>query len=303
MKIGLAGNFGFSVGLGHLYRLKGLYAELKTLTDVVFFSQSPEQSKLLKTVGIGHVDIKDFDCHRLIYDGRTKIDQLTPNLNAALEDSILIDRVENFDPKFGKSIVPSFYISSLNRKQLENNFSQYCIGLEYFFIRNSKMKKVKKPIVTFGGSDPNNLTQKIANILGDDAVYILGPLYGEKRKKELLLSVSAQNIINAPTDTYSYLAACPCVITALGTTLQEVELLQKPCFIIANYTADLEDYLAIKNCSSSPENFKGCVHFQDNFKEEIRGFVNNNNDVKSERIYDHKQHNAIAASLWIEFLR
>ena len=303
MKVGLAGTFSFSVGLGHLFRLKGLYAELRTLTDVVFFSQSPEQSKLLEAVGIDHVDIKDFDCRHLIYDGRTKIDQLTPKLNAVLENSVLMDSVENFEPKFGKSVVPSFYISSLNRKKLEWNFDKSCTGIEYFMIRNSITKEIKKPIVTFGGSDPNNLTQKIANILGDNAFYILGPLYGEKRKTELLLSVSQKHIIDAPSDTYSYLAGCTCVITALGTTLQEIELLQKPCFIVANYLADLKDYIAIKNCSSRPEIFMGYVHFQDNFKEEIRVFVNKNNEIKSELNYDHKLHNLIAANLWIELLK
>ena len=44
-----------------------------------------------------------------------------------------------------------------------------------------------KPIVTFGGSDPKNSTQKIADILGDKAVYILISLYGFKTKKQIIV--------------------------------------------------------------------------------------------------------------------
>lgn len=303
MKIGLAGNFSFSVGLGHLFRLKGLQEGISRLTDVVFFSQSPEQSKILETAGIGHVDISEFDCDRLIYDGRTKIGQLPTNLIQSLDNSVLIDNVENFEPKFGKSVFPSFYISSANLKKIQDNFKQSYIGLEYFFIRSSSIQEIKKPIVTFGGSDPNNLTQKIANILGDNAVYILGPLYGEQRRNKLLLSVLPKNIIDAPNNTYSYLADCTCVITALGTTLQEVELLNKPCFIIANYIDDFKDYLDIKNCSIIPENFKGCIHFKDNFNDQVLTFVNENNEIRSAENFDHNLHNSVAANLWMELLR
>ena len=75
---------------------------------MVFFSQSPEQSKILETAGIGHVDISEFDCDRLIYDGRTKIGQLPTNLIQSLDNSVLIDNVENFEPKFGKSVFQAF---------------------------------------------------------------------------------------------------------------------------------------------------------------------------------------------------
>ena len=303
MKIGLLGDFSFSVGLGHLYRLKGLYSGLQGSANVMFFSKSLEQSKLLKKIGIPHANVKDFDCDRLIYDGRKKIDHIYPNIRSILENSVLIDNIRNFEPKFGKAVVPSFYISNANRVKLTNNFSRAYIGLEYFFIRSSSIKNVMKPIVTFGGSDPKNSTQKIADILGDKAVYILGPLYGEKRKNKLLLSVSSNNIISAPADTYSYLASCSCVITALGTTLQEVELLQKPCFVIANYINDVIDYQAIKDCSSHPQNYKGFNYFNDDFDKRIIDFVSENNKIKNIKNFDYKSHNFEAASRWIDLLK
>ena len=73
MKIGLLGDFSLNlVGLWTSYRLKGLYSGLQGSANVMFFSKSLEQSKLLKKIGIPHANVKDFDCDRLIYDGRKK---------------------------------------------------------------------------------------------------------------------------------------------------------------------------------------------------------------------------------------
>ena len=139
--------------------------------------------------------------------------------------------------------------------------------------------------------------------MGDKALYILGPLYGEKRRDQLLLTIAKENIINAPGDTYSHLASCPCIITALGTTLQEVELLQKPCFIIANYTHDLTDFEAIKACSTNPKNYENCIHFTENFAQQLLDFVKKNQENVNSKVYDAELHNLKAASRWLDLLK
>ena len=99
------------------------------------------------------------------------------------------------------------------------------------------------------------------------------------------------------------MASCSCVITALGTTLQEVELLQKPCFVIANYINDVIDYQAIKDCSSHPQNYKGFNYFNDDFDKRIIDFVSENNKIKNIKNFDYKSHNFEAASRWIDLLK
>ena len=141
MKIGLAGSFGFSIGLGHLFRLKAIYSALKDYEDVAFLSQSSEQANLFNALGIHFKDINEFDCDRVIYDGRAKIAEFPKDNSIKFPKSILIDNVENFEPTFGKSVVPSFYISEANHKKIKDNFDQHFIGIEYFFIRRSKIKE------------------------------------------------------------------------------------------------------------------------------------------------------------------
>ena len=57
-------------------------------------------------------------------------------------------------------------------------------------------------------------------------------------------------------------------------------VLQKPCFVIANYINDVIDYQAIKDCSGHPQNYKGFNYFNDDFDKRIIDFVSENNKIK-----------------------
>jgi spore coat polysaccharide biosynthesis predicted glycosyltransferase SpsG len=255
VRIGLAGEFSALEGLGHFFRLKGLFEMLSLENDVVFFFQDALQREFLENAKVPYSPLAGSECDRFIYDGR-KVNKIADTLDdLRASDKILIDCVENSEQTFGKVVVPSFFITDRNYRKMVANFEKHYFGSGYFYLRSSSIVKSSKPIVTFGGSDPNNITLKVAEILGDQATYLLGPLYRPMWEKILKKIVGTEAIVNDARNTYSHLVNTPLVISALGTTLQEVELLKKSCLIIANYESDREDFKAIKSSSSQPDKY------------------------------------------------
>ena len=303
MKVGLLGEFSFTAGLGHFFRLKGLHDGLHNLVEPKFYFQSLQQKRFLAKQRIKAHDTRDFDCDFMIYDGRNANAQSFDYLKLPPDNCLLIDNLENTNNYFGSAVFPSFYLSSSNQKTLHRNFRNVHQGNGYFFVRASAASTFRGPLVTFGGSDPNNITLKVAEILGDNASYIVGPLYNTKRLQELRDIVSEKNIILSPPTTFRYIEQAQSVITALGTTLQEIELIQKKCFIIANYETDIADFTSILKCSANKDLYSGFCHHNDMVDDEIIQFLKEQDIKGPTNNFDVINHNNTAAQLWMELLR
>ena len=307
MTIGLIGNFGHTDGLGHFYRLKSILDNFGK-KNAVFYSQNDIQSNFLKQLKLNFRNIEEFDSKTLIYDGN----HINSNIFQFLENvkrprRLLLDAEYNKNNFFGATIIPSFFISKTEKLRVKKNFDKYHIGANYFFIKNYiNIEKSDFPLVTFGGSDPNELTLLVAKALLNKAKYIIGPLFSEKQIVDLQKIINKDNLIYSPSETFGYIAGAPVVITALGTTLQEVELLQKKCLIITNYTTDSLHIESIKICSLNANNYLFHCYYKDFdqlvFQSELLLFNHQLNFKERLKKIDVKKYNQNVLANWKKIL-
>jgi spore coat polysaccharide biosynthesis predicted glycosyltransferase SpsG len=105
-------------------------------------------------------------------------------------------------------------------------------------------------LVTFGGSDPRGLTERVLVALeGSDERLIVA--VGEHMRarrggiEELCEKLPNAQVLHDAADLGPVMRRCRAAVTALGTTLYELAYLRVPAWIIANYEADraaLEHY-------------------------------------------------------------
>jgi len=98
-------------------------------------------------------------------------------------------------------------------------------------------------LITFGGSDPARLTERVLGSLGDCAlrtVVLVGPQMRERYPDLKVLTEGLLNVeLLAPgTPIVPWIARSRMALTALGTTLYELAYLGVPALILANYASD-----------------------------------------------------------------
>tara|TARA_B100000989_G_C19511660_1_gene459392 strand:+ start:733 stop:1665 length:933 start_codon:yes stop_codon:yes gene_type:complete len=147
-------------------------------------------------------------------------------------------------------------------------------GAEYVLIREGIRrlkdqfdKDIRKNcVISFGGSDPENLTLKLMMNLSHfldkvPIVIVVGP--GFKNKDSILaFNLSKENkfkIVKEPKNVDYYIASAKLLITALGMTTLEAMFLNISCVCISNKTKDKADLDMLKK-------FNG-VYVLDGFKE------------------------------------
>ena len=128
------------------------------------------------------------------------------------------------------------------------------LGAELVKLKETKFNSDRKScVISFGGSDPQNITLKVLKILMPFAekipiIAILGPKY--KNKQNILdLNKVAGNKIKVISDVDnidSHLASAKLLITAVGLTIIEAIFLKVPCICISNHKSDDRDLKRLK---------------------------------------------------------
>lgn len=98
-------------------------------------------------------------------------------------------------------------------------------------------------LVTFGGSDPRHLTERVLRLLaGDERVIVVavGALMESRRAvlTTLLGFLPNATLLSAGAELASWMARSRTAVTALGTTLCELAYHRVPAGILANYSED-----------------------------------------------------------------
>lgn len=100
-------------------------------------------------------------------------------------------------------------------------------------------------LVTFGGSDPKGLTERVLGCLVEDRRAIavtVGSDMGERGEAlaDLASALPDCELVEGAGDLSPWMARSRCAVTAVATTLYELAWLEVPARILANYPEDRE---------------------------------------------------------------
>lgn len=246
----------YDIGLGHVYRAITL-ANKTSFNHNIFFLMD-ERKKL------GIQKVKEYRYPIILFKNEkelfTKIDKISPNIiiNDILDTDKgyikkLKDRayfIVNFEDlgegsELADIVINSLYENSYPPKNHYYGYKYVCLREEfYIFPPKNVNKKVEQILVTFGGTDPNNLTLRTIRAISSldlrniSINIVLG--IGYKKKQELLRHVNKlvsrgvkicvkENVRMMAKEMYT----ADIVITSNGRTVYEVAAMGVPCISIA----------------------------------------------------------------------
>ncbi len=259
------------IGFGHLYRLTRIIDYCGVKNQTLFIYQNSLEKFFLESRKFHLYNNQNIDPELILIDSRIDCSALIKSFKNNNE-LVIIDNLDKWT-KIGDTIIfPSFYINE-NKivKSLKNNGIKYIYGKDYAILSSPKLKNKKinnKILITFGGSDPNNITSKVLDILmetefKDRLRIIFGPGYSHNKEK-IIEKYKDLDFISDCKNMALEIGNSSIVITALGTTIQDIEYYGKKSIIICNYKDDLEDYNYISQMSRLKDKIK-CIGIWDSF--------------------------------------
>lgn len=250
-----------TLGMGHIYRTISIAYHLIG-NEILFVTRSDMNmgvNKLKESFFPVETINDDFEIERIIQKYKPDI-IINDILNTSVQYMKMLKnypaRIINFEDK-GKGA--EYADAVINSLYMKKSFHNEYVGFEYFFIRDefltAQPKKfsveVKNVVVLFGGTDPNNLTQRTYNILKEVSQrhpkinfhIITG--YGYKYK-DVIKDDQKHNIYvhNNLKRVSKYLAMADLAITAQGRTIYELARMGVPSIVLAQNKRELEHEFA-----------------------------------------------------------
>jgi CMP-N-acetylneuraminic acid synthetase/spore coat polysaccharide biosynthesis predicted glycosyltransferase SpsG len=168
-------------------------------------------------------------------------------------------KVVNFEDVGDGSLYADLVFNALF-KQKESDPKHYFTGEKYFCLRNefiytdSKIikKDVNNILITFGGTDENNLTEKILKILSSDFLNIkidvvLGIGYDKHETLEIFKNLKNITIFSDVKNISDFIYNADLIITASGRTVYEIASIGTPAIVIAQNERELTHPFASEN--------------------------------------------------------
>lgn len=260
---------GSEIGMGHIMRSLPIAHVLRERGMSVSFILNNDSAAIDAVTSAGFPvnicspeqpggvpDIKS--CSAVIFDTKSDVLEEVRYFNDKGLKTVLIDNLTPASELADIVIVPS--LSGIRAKRIEKSTIRLIEGPEHFPL-NPAFKEVRdsseknpgpklRVLVTMGGADPNNLTQKVLNALegmnGMKITVVIGPSMAGV--SDLIESYEDVEFVMRPDVNKmallmneSYIA-----ITAFGITLFELAYMGAPSVVIANYREDKKDMDAIK---------------------------------------------------------
>ncbi|MCC7553346.1 MAG: UDP-2,4-diacetamido-2,4,6-trideoxy-beta-L-altropyranose hydrolase [Methanobacteriaceae archaeon] len=244
------------IGTGHIYRCMSMASKL-LYHDILFV--------LNKKHELGIDILKKYDIPFVLHgndkDLYKKIDEFKPDvvindiLNTSLDYISTLKSKGYFVVNFqdlGKGaevadlVFDPFEESNLNDRNVFKGAMFYILKEEFFFQQPKIITQdVKNVLLTFGGVDNNNFTEKVLDAIIDSGYskqihVILGPGYSNKKdieeKYKTHLNISIFSNINNISD---FMVSADIIFTSAGMTMYEVCSLGVPCICLCQDELEL----------------------------------------------------------------
>jgi len=254
-----------AIGIGHLMRCIALSEELIKRGNICSFVTKIDDISLIKKIKENNINIKYIDSNATLDDDKNQLLKYcrNNNINWIITDSYNINskylkemkkngfKVLSIDDTaqihYYSDIVLNQNIGSDKLIFSAEKYSKFLLGPKYAMLRNDLLRRhekidrenIEKLLIMFGGSDNDNLTLKIIDLLKSfskkiDFSVIIGPLnpfyddiekYIKKENLKIKLIKSPENIVDLYLDT-------DIAISAGGTTCYELAYFGIPNIII-----------------------------------------------------------------------
>ncbi len=251
------------IGMGHIYRaLQLAYGMIDH--EVCFLTRADKKIGLekIKESNFPFLTFKSED------DFWIKIEQYRPDIiiNDILDTELqyieaLKEKnffVVNFEDLGQGAMIADVVINSLydEKYKLTNHYwgkEYYCLRDEFRIVKPRTIsKEVKKILVTFGGTDPNNYTLRIVKLLSSlmgsfKIEVILGLGYQEKEllKKTLNDSgITNVKVFKNVKNICLHMCNADLIFTSAGRTVYEIASIGVPCIVLAQNNRELHHTFA-----------------------------------------------------------
>ncbi len=246
------------IGLGHVYRALTIANDL-TGHDIFFLAT--------KESGLGLQKLREFN-HRAAIQTRPRLEQDV----AAFKPDLVINDILDTDEGYVKALkkLPCRVINFedlgegakeadavINALYPEKHFlERIYAGHEYFFARDEFQfaeprpvsRKVKKVLITFGGTDENNLTVRVLESIGKTAkkegmeiTVITGMGYAHFRSLSRFRNVRLVRNTRRMSD---FMTSADVMFTSAGRTVFEAACCGVPTVVLAQNERELTHYFA-----------------------------------------------------------
>jgi CMP-N-acetylneuraminic acid synthetase len=255
------------MGMGHVHRAITLANRMSSYNEIVFLMD--------KTKGVGINKVKENNYSVVSFEDEDGMFRIIENLKPDILINDILDTdkdyvlrmkragvfVVNFEDlgdgsNFADITVNSIYENSLPPKNHYYGFNYECLRDEFFvFPVNEIRKEVKNILVTFGGTDQNNLTLRVLKVLeklnytDKKMTVVLGMGYGKKEELknyiERLRSAGFEIEMRENVRLMSKLIRDgDIVVTSNGRTIYEVSSLGTPCISISQNEREVRHMFA-----------------------------------------------------------
>lgn len=267
-----------------------------------FIAKNNTQTKFYKEYNCKYSKYISLNTNHLyeygIYDSKETNADIFYKLKKYAKKWISIDSVCDWVKYFDFAVYPSFYISKEDLPySIKNTKTKFFFGTEYVTFKKEEVSCFdqdidNKTLVTFGGTDPNNLTEKVAGYVSkrndkNNFIFLIGPSF--KKNRNYFKEKFSQLVFIGPvSETRSLIRKSKIVISALGTTLQECEYFSKSTILISNYENDVLDVERLNACSLNPGSYNHLGYFKNINEKDFNNIYDSCSNTNYTKIYNHK---------------
>ena len=248
-KIGIYVNGNNEIGTGHVYRALELADEFYTKPDIYYNKNLTDKKIFGETthnlIGIDNLDelyekCKEKDYTVFINDILTTTEKHMDKLRKAMNKVKIINFEDDGKGSYKADLVFNALYDNADTERVKNGYKYYlCNKLFLFYSPIEIREKVENILITFGGADPQNYTDRLLKIIEKEEYkeYSFTVILGRAKKnvEQLMKYNKKENIkvLYDVSDMPELMSKTDIAITSRGRTGYELAMLGIPSIAIA----------------------------------------------------------------------